>query len=59
MRKKAAVIDAIYLSDRTGQMEEPHRLLEQHGLTVEHCTALRPLEPEWDADTDDLDDMAL
>lgn len=37
-----AVIEAIYLSDRTGQLEEPHRLLEPHGLTVEACLSLRP-----------------
>lgn len=37
-----AVIEAIYLSDRTGQSEEPHRLLEPHGLTVENCLSLCP-----------------
>jgi len=37
-----AVIEAIYLSDRTGQLEEPHRFLEAHGLTVEACLSLRP-----------------
>lgn len=37
-----AVIEAIYLSDRTGQSEEPHRLLEGHGLTVAECLALCP-----------------
>lgn len=37
-----AVIEAIYLSDRTGQSEQPHRLLEPHGLTVEDCVALCP-----------------
>lgn len=37
-----AVIEAIYLSDRTGQSEEPHRLLESHGLTVDGCLSLSP-----------------
>ena len=41
-----AVIEAIYLSDRTGQSEEPHRLLESHGLTVENCLSLCPPGPE-------------
>ncbi len=37
-----ATIDAIYLSDRTGQPENPLRLLKTHGLTEEDCIALRP-----------------
>jgi len=41
-----AVIEAIYLSDRTAQCEQPHRLLEPHGLTVENCLSLCPPEVE-------------
>ncbi len=54
-----AVIDAIYLSDRTGQMEEPYRLLEQQGLTAEACVTLRPLEEERNSEGDDLEEMSL
>ena len=54
-----AVIDAIYLSDRTGQMEEPHRLLEQQGLTVERCTALRPPEEQRDPEGGDPGERSL
>lgn len=39
-----AVIEAIYLADRTGQPETPARLLKTHGLTPEDCLARRPLE---------------
>ncbi len=38
-----AVVEAIYLSDRTAQPENPLRLLQAHGLTVERCRALRPI----------------
>jgi len=40
-----AIIDAIYLSDRTSQPEVPSRLLQNHGLRAEACLALRPEEP--------------
>lgn len=32
-----AVLDALYLSNRTRQGEEPRQLLRQHGTTVEEC----------------------
>ncbi|MCD6365637.1 MAG: Gfo/Idh/MocA family oxidoreductase [Planctomycetes bacterium] len=41
-----AVIEAIYLSDRTAQAESPLRLLRTHGLTTEECLALRPVVEE-------------
>jgi len=37
-----AVIEAIYLSDRTRQPEVPLRLLKTNGYTVEECLAVRP-----------------
>jgi predicted dehydrogenase len=37
-----AVIEAIYLSDRTSQPETPHRLLKTHGLTAPECLVHRP-----------------
>ena len=39
-----AVIDAIYLSNRTSQPENPSSLLGTHGLTVEDCLQFRPPE---------------
>ena len=39
-----AVVEAIYLSDRTAQPESPLRLLKTTGLTAEQCLALRPPE---------------
>jgi predicted dehydrogenase len=53
-----AVIEAIYLSDRTAQPEQPHELLRTHALTVEYCLSLRPKnnpEPE-DSPAQALDD---
>ena len=41
-----AVVEAIYLSDRTAQPENPLRLLQTQGLTVEECLVLRPREPQ-------------
>ncbi|MDY6914149.1 MAG: Gfo/Idh/MocA family oxidoreductase [Planctomycetota bacterium] len=42
-----AVIEAIYLSDQTGQPENPNRLLKTHGLTAEDClTPPQPAEAE-------------
>lgn len=41
-----AVIEAIYLSDRTAQVENPQSLLQTHALTIKQCLALRPDEPE-------------
>jgi predicted dehydrogenase len=38
-----AVIEAIYVSDRTAQPEPPFRLLKTHGLTLEECLVHRPL----------------
>jgi len=40
-----AVIEAIYLSDRTGQGEGPLRLLQARELSREVCLRLRPPEP--------------
>jgi predicted dehydrogenase len=40
-----AVIEAIYLSDRTNQPESPVRLLKAHGLSPEECLAHCPPEP--------------
>ena len=40
-----AVIEAIYLSDKTSQPENPMRLLTSRGWTVEKCLAHRPLPP--------------
>ncbi len=39
-----ATIEAIYLSDRTGQRESPTSLLRNHGLTADQCLSLRPIE---------------
>ncbi|MGA2266072.1 MAG: Gfo/Idh/MocA family oxidoreductase [Phycisphaerae bacterium] len=39
-----AVIEAIYLSDRTSQPENPLRLLTSRGWTVDDCLKHRPLE---------------
>ncbi|MGC9454638.1 MAG: Gfo/Idh/MocA family protein [Phycisphaerae bacterium] len=54
-----AVIDAIYLSERTSQPESPARLLATHGIDAEQCLALRPptlsqerLEPHTPAEPD-------
>lgn len=44
-----AVVEAIYLSDRTAQPEDPHQLLQTHGLTVEECLASSP----WQACEDE------
>jgi len=41
-----AVIEAMYLSDRTCQPENPGRLLQTHAITLEQCLAHRPLEDE-------------
>lgn len=46
-----AVVEAIYLSDRTSQPETPLRLLRNHGLSVEGCLGLRPIE-EVDEEVD-------
>lgn len=37
-----AVIDAIYLSDRTAQPESPLHRLKIHGLDLNECLAMRP-----------------
>jgi len=47
-----AVIEAIYLSDRTCQPESPARLLRTHGLTAEECVSLRPDAEEAEAAQD-------
>ena len=39
-----AVIEALYLSGRTGQPERPAGLLANNALTVEDCLKLRPIE---------------
>jgi len=39
-----AVIEALYLSNRTGQPERPVNLLANNGLTDEDCLTLRPIE---------------
>jgi len=39
-----AVLEAAYLSDRTGQAENPLSLLKNHSLEAEDCLTLRPLE---------------
>jgi predicted dehydrogenase len=38
-----AVIEAIYLSDKTSQVENPLRLLTSRGWTVEECLKHRPI----------------
>ena len=40
-----AVVEAAYLSDRTGHSENALHLLGTHDLTVEDCLADRPLRP--------------
>jgi predicted dehydrogenase len=40
-----AVIEAIYLSDKTSQPENPMRLLTNRGWTVADCLAHRPVPP--------------
>ena len=45
-----AVIDAIYLSDRTCQPESPAGLLHTHGLKVKECLTHRPAEDAEGAD---------
>ena len=45
-----AVMEAIYLSDRTGQPESPIRLLQTHNLKLEDCMQCTP------ADVEDLPD---
>ena len=47
-----AVIEAIYLSDRTGQPESPGRLLDTHNLKLEDCMQCTPP----DTDIEDLPD---
>ncbi len=39
-----AVMEAIYLSDKTSQVENPLRLLTSRGWTVAECLKLQPLE---------------
>jgi len=41
-----AVIEAIYLSNRTGQPESPARLLRTHNLKPEDCLQCTPAAPE-------------
>jgi predicted dehydrogenase len=41
-----AVMEALYLSDRTGQPESPTRLLEPHNLKPADCMRLAPRESE-------------
>jgi predicted dehydrogenase len=41
-----AVMEAIYLSDRTGQPESPARLLETHNLKLEDCMQCTPPDIE-------------
>ncbi|MHC4982654.1 MAG: Gfo/Idh/MocA family protein [Planctomycetota bacterium] len=48
-----AVIEALYLSNRTGQPERPENLLASNDLTVENCLKLRPLEDVEPADLPD------
>ena len=43
-----AVIDAMYLSDRTCQPESPFQLLHTNAVTVEECLACRPLPEQGD-----------
>ncbi|MBL7134017.1 MAG: Gfo/Idh/MocA family oxidoreductase [Phycisphaerae bacterium] len=43
-----AVIDAMYLSDRTRQPENPSRLLHTNALSVDECLACRPLPEQGD-----------
>ena len=40
-----SIIEAAYLSNRTGQPEGPMRLLHTRELTVEQCLSHRPVEP--------------
>lgn len=39
-----AVVEAVYLSGRTGQPEQPARLLHNHGLKEDDCLKPRPIE---------------
>ena len=41
-----SVMEAIYLSDRTGQPESPARLLETHNLSLEDCMQCTPPDTE-------------
>lgn len=41
-----ATVEAAYLSDRTGQPENPRQLLKPRGLTPEACLKLRPTAVE-------------
>jgi len=43
-----AVMEAIYLSDRTGQPERPGRLLETHNLKLEDCMRCTPPDTDMD-----------
>jgi predicted dehydrogenase len=43
-----SVMEAIYLSDRTGQPESPARLLETHNLNPEDCMQCTPPETQDD-----------
>lgn len=45
-----AVVEAAYLSDRTGQPEDPRHLLEARGYPPATCLADRPADPD-DADS--------
>ena len=47
-----AVMEAIYLSDRTGQPESPARLLETHNLKPEDCMQCTPPDKEDDPEDD-------
>jgi hypothetical protein len=50
-----AVMEAIYLSDRTGQPERPANLLGTRNLKVEDCMQATPpeQEPEQELEPDD------
>ena len=43
-----AVLDALYLADRTSQPEQPHELLRQRGTTLAECLTYSPDEHEED-----------
>ena len=49
-----AVMEAIYLSDRTGQPESPARLLETHNLSVEDCMQCTPPDTEYFPDGESI-----
>jgi predicted dehydrogenase len=40
-----SVIEALYLSDKTCQPENPTRLLKTHGLTPQECLQYQPMAP--------------